>query len=286
MDEAARPWCNICGQGGPFLFPERGREGLVCRNCAASARQRAVIYALGTVLGEGDRGLADWAHKPEICVLEASGRGGHPVLLAEKLRYATADYQPDPLGELRPFADRADLEHLAYASDSLDFVLAGDVFEHVRHDDLAFREVHRALKPGGSLILTVPYRADADTLVRVQVDGDQDVLLMEPEYHGGGGSSLAYRTYGRDLLDRLRDHGFTTGVWTIDAPANAIEAQIVFVCVKGGAIDLATFHRPASDGPRKPSVVPLLPLRLWLGLKLNLRALAQVAREVAARLRH
>src|SRR4051794_257353 len=52
MDEAARPWCNICGDAESFLFPERGREGLVCRNCAASARQRALIYALGAVLSE------------------------------------------------------------------------------------------------------------------------------------------------------------------------------------------------------------------------------------------
>lgn len=47
-------------------------------------------------------------------------------------------------------------DQLPFDSDCFDFILATDVIEHVDDDSLAMREMHRVLKKGGKLILTVP----------------------------------------------------------------------------------------------------------------------------------
>jgi SAM-dependent methyltransferase len=268
-----------------LLFSERGREGSLCGNCSASARQRALLYVLGVLLNEDPRPVAEWAVRPDISLLEAAGRGAYPILLAEKLRYVNTEYRPDPGGELPPFSPYADLERLTYSDGSLDYVLAADVFEHVRHDAAAFLEIRRVLKPGGALVFTVPYDAErAETLQRVQVDGDRDVLLMEPEYHGGGGQSLAYRTYGRDLAELLRISGFSVGLLTVDHPEHGIAGQPVFVAVNAASIDLSRFHRLAGSSPSAAgSVTPFVVFRLMLLLRRNVRAARQIATELRSR---
>ena len=48
------------------------------------------------------------------------------------------------------------IDHLPFESDSVDCVIAIEVMEHVRRPADAFASVYRALKPGGSFILTTP----------------------------------------------------------------------------------------------------------------------------------
>lgn len=45
---------------------------------------------------------------------------------------------------------------LPVASNSVDAIVALDVYEHIERDDMAFLESFRALKPGGVLVLSVP----------------------------------------------------------------------------------------------------------------------------------
>ena len=65
-------------------------------------------------------------------------------MLAEKV-----DYRPFRFPE-------ENLEALADADNSIDHLITADVFEHVRLDELAFREVYRVLKAGGYFFLQVP----------------------------------------------------------------------------------------------------------------------------------
>jgi len=51
---------------------------------------------------------------------------------------------------------RADVATLPVASDTIDVVLALDVIEHLDDDAAALREMARALRPGGHLLLHVP----------------------------------------------------------------------------------------------------------------------------------
>lgn len=49
-----------------------------------------------------------------------------------------------------------DIEDLAFRSESFDLVTCNMVIEHVANPETAFREFHRVLKPGGTLIVHTP----------------------------------------------------------------------------------------------------------------------------------
>jgi SAM-dependent methyltransferase len=54
--------------------------------------------------------------------------------------------------------DQMDLyrEYLPYANDSFDIITCSEVMEHLENYRRLFREIHRVLKPGGLLIVTMP----------------------------------------------------------------------------------------------------------------------------------
>jgi SAM-dependent methyltransferase len=160
----------------------------------------------------------------------------------------------------------------------MDIVIASEVFEHVRRDRQGFVEIHRVLKPGGSLILTVPYDpAMESTVQRIDTSGPEDRHLMEPEYHGGGGHTLTYRNYGRDLPDLLREAGFSVLRLHLDHPGEGITPQYVFVGRKGASVELS--HRSTAGGGSAALGV-LLPYRLFLLLKYNLKSLLRLLKQL------
>jgi SAM-dependent methyltransferase len=132
-------------------------------------------------------------------------------------RLLTSELVPGvPLGDLLPDGHSTcqDLERLTYGDASLDLVVTEDVLEHVRNPDACLDEIYRVLRSGGQHIFTVPLRLDRPTLVRVDTSGPEDVLLMEEEWHGDHvrGRILAYRTFGYDIFDQLRTHGFESNL--------------------------------------------------------------------------
>ncbi len=69
----------------------------------------------------------------------------------------------------------ADVHALPYNDESFDYVLAIEVFEHVRKPAQAAAEIHRVLKPGGKALVTIPFmfriHADPDDYQRLTKDG-------------------------------------------------------------------------------------------------------------------
>ena len=131
--------------------------------------ERPRVLDLGCGTGVISRDLAEWAN---------------PVSL-DMSELALAFSKKRGLKELV----QARGEHLPVRTDSIDAILALDIFEHIEDDRAAFREAYRVLKPGGVLVLSVPaFKA---------LWGPHDIALMH------------FRRYTRPLMrSRLKQVGF------------------------------------------------------------------------------
>ena len=141
---------------------------------------------------------------------------------------------------------------LPFPEASLDLLVLPHTLELSIDPHAALREVERVLKLGGYLILTVPYDHErTHTIQRVDTSGPDDVHVLPPQYHGGGGHTLAYREYGRDIADLMRGAELFVERVEVDQPDLGITPQSVFVARKerGVALSPARTLRPGSTGP-------------------------------------
>jgi len=233
--------CPLCGYRTVYVLTNavNAREGFQCVRCRSIARNRLVALALCQTLGF--RALSEARSQGldhDVYIAAASGH----ILKALPIglpRLHTSELVPGvPLGDLLPDGHSTcqDLERLTYGDASFDLVVTEDVLEHVRDPGACLHEIHRILRPGGQHIFTVPFYYDRPTLVRVDTSGQEDVLLMEEEWHGDHirGRILAYRTFGYDIFDQLRAHGFESRLM-LPTTANrraGIHDSVVFVTTK------------------------------------------------------
>jgi hypothetical protein len=236
------------------------------------------MYTLGLVLRQGGQPVFTWRANKSLRILESSARGSYPVMLADKYEYYATEYDPARIAEGTDPRAYADFQSLHYANEMFDVVIASDVFEHVRKDVDGYREILRVLKKGGTLILTVPYdHLQEKTVIRVDTSGKEDVHVLEPEYHGGGGHTLTYRNYGRDLLAVLHSVGYTTAHLHTDVVAAGITKQSIIVGTKGDYIDINVGGEGHTE---HGSLGALLPFKLFLLIKYNLNGIAHYWREM------
>jgi SAM-dependent methyltransferase len=237
------------------------------------------MHVLGRLIGTSGLPVFSWPLRKELVMLESSARGPHPVMLAEKFDYYGTEFDPTRVASSPRYY--ADFQNLHYGDGTFDIVIASDVFEHIRDDRKALGDIYRVLKPGGSLLMTVPYNHDQPaTIRRVDTSGETDVHLLEPEYHGGGGQTLAYRNYGRDLLAMIHRVGFSVAHLDLDVAAEGITRQSVIVATKADYIDLR--------GGEGSSLVHggigfLLPYRLYLLMKFSIKGFGRYLWELRHR---
>lgn len=209
-------YCAVCRREsvffGDFLYSDQNlpnwRERLICRGCKLPNRDRALIDIL-----ESDLGIAPSA---TMYVTEQSS----PLFRILAKRY------PKIIGSefLKKSGTRGrhnflrirneDLTSLTLQDASVDFICTADVLEHVPEYKRAIAECFRCLKPGGAILVTVPFMLhSATTTVRAVLRGDGSVEhRLPPEYHGDPLDEqglLCYYHFGWDLLDTLREAGFS-----------------------------------------------------------------------------
>ena len=179
--------------------------------------------------------LARLGVRPDAAVYELSSRGAFCRHLRRRFARVTMSelFDAVPPGTFLNGIQCQDVQRLTYADASFDVVTSTEVLEHVPDDRRAFAELHRVLRPGGVLVFTVPLMEAPATLERARLENGAVVHLLDPEYHGdrlrGRRAVLAFRTYGMDILDRVRRAGFEAWLERVDDPAHAITGGKVIV---------------------------------------------------------
>lgn len=210
--------CSVCGGQAAFPGDPAGnstREGLACTVCGSSARQRAVAMVLFDGLEcpwQSVVYMTEHASSFYVRLRRRIGRlhgSEYGLGLRRRLQMSTWLWRSGVL----EFVRLQDVTALSYRDAVMDAVVCQDVLEHVPDYRAALRELVRVLKPGGRLVLTVPfYDASPDSVQVAHRDADGRIECVgEPEYHGdpASGGVLCYHHFGWGLLDAMRDAGFS-----------------------------------------------------------------------------
>ena len=233
--------CSICGRKSTFSHNEGAvSESYKCQWCKALLRHRAQAQVILDVYGNGKASIEDLCQDQDfrkMKVYEPGLVGPFRKYFRDMPNYIESYYWEDvELDARREGLVNQDLHQLTFDSDSLDLVITSEIFEHVRRPFVAFGEICRVLVPGGRHIFTIPvrYPLPKKTKFRVDTSGDEDVYLVQPNYHiaGDGGKSLVYTDFGEDLLDRLAEIGLSTTYAIMEKGHPTRGSIITFVSTK------------------------------------------------------
>ena len=124
--------------------------------------------------------------------------------------YICGDLDPERYGYVTNIA-KMNLLDIPFDNDYFDLIICNHLLEHVPQDDLAMKELHRVLKPGGIAILQVPIALTSEsTYEDFSITSPQGRLLVF-------GQSDHVRIYGRDYPDKLRAAGFEVSVQNLSS---------------------------------------------------------------------
>jgi hypothetical protein len=192
-------------RGGPRV--PNWRESLGCPRCGLNNRLRATVHVLREALSAAARQRI-YLTEQGTRLFQAVERLSPHVVGSEFLRDGTS------AGSLNAHGIRhEDMTALSFADDWFDLICSCDVLEHIPDYRAALQECFRCLKPGGTIVLSVPFLADSEeTLVRARVGADGTVThLLPPEYHFDPldeAGVLCFQYFGWDLLDTMRKMGY------------------------------------------------------------------------------
>ena len=245
-------YCVPCSKKVPFLVDmEFGgrregdrwipnwRERLECPHCKMNNRQRLVSALVKQALDTSDKKNVYFMEQvTPIYKWAVSTFRNHNIVGSEYLGY---EYEG---GDIIQGVRHEDVESLSFHDDELDLIVSNDVFEHVPNPRVAFSECARVLKMDGLMLATIPFSTNNDeSITRAKlVDGDLEHILS-PAYHGNPISeegSLVFTDYGWDLLQMMRDAGFSDVIVDVYSSAEFAHlgcGQIVFRCIKSNEVD-------------------------------------------------
>ena len=242
--------CVVCGGEADFMTdflyttPDPNgwarpawRERQVCR-CGLNCRQRSSFHVLSDSLGL----------RPDAAVYCTEQQSALFRRIREVFpRTVSSEYLGNtvPLGTRSPEGIRnEDITRLTFADNSFDCIFSLDVMEHVPDFQSGFTEMVRCLKPGGELLLTIPFHFDQDTtVIRASLESrGRLVHHLPPIYHGdpiNAKGALCFNDFGWDLLELLRRVGFgDVSMFLFSAPHYGyagMQFVILGTCQKGVA---------------------------------------------------
>jgi hypothetical protein len=215
-------YCWVCQRPVAFhveytFFPSRSpvdgvlipnwREHLACPSCLLINRMRATIHFLEERLQptpDSPIYLTEQTTDLFRCLAQR-----YPNAVGSEYLGQQVGFGEQTAGGIR----NESVTRLSFADASFDAVISLDVFEHVPEFGRALAECRRVLRPGGSLLFSVPFLPERkENLVRAVVDENGETQhLLPPEYHADPlhtEGCLAYYCFGWELLDQVRAAGF------------------------------------------------------------------------------
>lgn len=213
--------CNICGGKGIFNPPGDWRETASCVHCGSSVRMRSIVHCLLTGLLGESISLAGLSRSSVITGVGLSDWEEYASRLRRTFNYTNTFYHKEPrLDICSPGKDLLE---------RYDFLISTDVFEHVLPPSKrAFEGSFAILRPGGLLVMTVPFADNLETIEHypdlhsftvVELGGDYVVVARSesgkfllhtaPVFHGGPGTTLEMRLFSRvGVIAELVGAGF------------------------------------------------------------------------------
>ena len=193
-----------CSLGGDGQRTPNWREHMRCPQCELNNRMRAAAWFLLAVSQPSDAIYLTEAVTPLFKALSSHRR-----------RLCGSEYLRDGTGRGKRNAQgiqHQDVTQLTFPDEAFNVIGSFEVLEHVPAYTRALCELSRCLRPGGTLLLTVPFiLSSATTLTRATIDDAGQVThLLPPEIHGDpldDTGALCFYHFGWDLLDQLAEVG-------------------------------------------------------------------------------
>lgn len=153
--------CNICGkrcqvEEDRLLDPS---QPPTCDGCGSNSRVRAIVHLFSLEFFGTSLMIQDFPSLRTLRGLGLSDWAGYADRFEDLFAYQNTFYHIEPKFDIT--------ETHPQDQGRFDFVIASEVFEHVRPPvERALAEARRLLVPGGRLILSVPYSLEERTIER------------------------------------------------------------------------------------------------------------------------
>ena len=217
-------WCEVCESRSAFhvdriwggreladgFWEPNWRERCVCVRCHLNTRQRVIGARVRDHVRSRPQPMDVYLTEQVTPIYQWLVRTlpGTNWVGSEYLGPSIAGGTVDEAG-----IRHEDVERLSFADGRFDLVVSNDVLEHVNDPARALAELFRVLRPGGVMLMTVPFHVALEqNRRRAEVGGSGIVHHLPAEYHGNPVSdegSLVFTDFGWEFLEQMRAAGFS-----------------------------------------------------------------------------
>ncbi len=218
-------FCNVCGRFKKIkILSANFREDCTCKKCKSNSRKRHIAAILLHDINQNyDSKLTSLHDLPinlDFKIYNLENNGALHNNLKQTKDYVSSEY----FGDYREFGSNVngvlnvDLMNTPFDSDSFNYIVSTEVFEHIPNPYKAFKETYRILIKGGSHIFTVPYipNVNRDIVKAIMNSKNEIEYLMEPEYHGDPirdeEGILVFTIFTNEMISKLENIGFKVKV--------------------------------------------------------------------------